>query len=619
MNKNTGEANECDEEKYSDDFATICLEHSHAEVMAYYKAGAPPQEPDWASLKYSVESGKIHLGFEASNTLSVRQHLLGKLRKGEGDIEGLTFFRDKTEHFIRDNWSAFEAKLSDEAFSRFCKCDSEFLSFSVLLKDWPLLISSSDLRSRAVSYYLNSNSSGTLQLQGLSLLNGDSGVMRQILIKTMTIGGREQQAKDNLRSFANLAYKWDPCCPRAQFFRLLWAEEQNVNSALPIDVISTWEKLEFIPFEPHGPRVKTRLNTLSAESEAAWRRQLRDAVGNNRSLKMAVTEVLFWFGRPDHDRSIIFAILEIWGGQVGEALSKMASHPDSLVRIRAEAVRGLIEQAPDAAQLLLQAQSARLNLSTSSNCGAPPRTWLADATIERLIEAEFEACAASYSHWVPKTGGSGEETHVAMLFEKLAATFNSINEQISLLASQRKQNEYLEFELSYRIVGKFEEGSPHLSARRFSTDVCLVFEAHDVGSQSFTRRASFIQAKRLHGGHLAGRTGSYPVDLSQLQNLILQTQSSYLLLLGPCAVAPMPVIPVQLYLDLINRGESPTGISPVFASNIGKSLASWLLYDVIGLWSGDPDPQLVSKAMGRVGSEPYILAKLTARNIKITT
>jgi hypothetical protein len=56
---------------------------------------------------------------------------------------------------------------------------------------------------------------------------------------------------------------------------------------------------------------------------------------------------------------------------MGEALSEMASHPDSLVRLRAEAVRGLIEQAPDAAQLLQQAQSIRLNLSTSSNCGAP--------------------------------------------------------------------------------------------------------------------------------------------------------------------------------------------------------------------------------------------------------
>jgi hypothetical protein len=81
----------------------------------------------------------------------------------------------------------------------------------------------------------------------------------------------------------------------------------------------------------------------------------------------------------------------------------------------------------------------------------------------------------------------------------------------------------------------------------------------------------------------------------------------------------MPVIPVQLYLDLIARGEAPTGISPGFASNIGKSLASWLLYDVIGLWAGDPNPKLVSKAMGGAGREPYILAKLTARKVKIIT
>jgi hypothetical protein len=79
----------------------------------------------------------------------------------------------------------------------------------------------------------------------------------------------------------------------------------------------------------------------------------------------------------------------------------------------------------------------------------------------------------------------------------------------------------------------------------------------------------------------------------------------------------MPVIPVRLYLDLIARGASPTGISPDFASNIGKSLASWLLYDVIGLWAGDPNPKLLDKAKGCAGSEPYILAKLTARNVKV--
>ncbi|MVW85780.1 hypothetical protein EI969_07465 [Pseudomonas sp. PB101] len=46
-----------------------------------------------------------------------------------------------------------------------------------------------------------------------------------------------------------------------------------------------------------------------------------------------MTELLFWFGHADHDRSIIFTILEVWGDHVGEVLSEMASHPDSLVRL----------------------------------------------------------------------------------------------------------------------------------------------------------------------------------------------------------------------------------------------------------------------------------------------
>jgi hypothetical protein len=129
---------------------------------------------------------------------------------------------------------------------------------------------------------------------------------------------------------------------------------------------------------------------------------------------------------------------------------------------------------------------------------------LADATIERLIEAEFEAGAANYSHWVPKTGGSGEETHVAMLFEKLAAIFKNINDQVSLLASQRKQNEHLEFELSYRIVGKFEEGNPYLAAKKFSTDICLFLRRMTWGiSHSRAALRSFKQSASMAGMWLA--------------------------------------------------------------------------------------------------------------------
>lgn len=598
-------------------FSRLCLAQYDAETIAYFSNQLAPPELDWVSLRESVERGVLSLGFDATHALSIRQYLLAKLKKSEGDLEALEFFREKVEWFVNDNWSDFEKALADKALSCFCKTNSEFFGFASLLDEWPLLVNSPALLDQAVACYVDDYSSGVWQLKGLAMLCGNPVYLRPLLIRALTLTDRNPSSADNVQAFSNLAYKWTPKCPWVQLLLLLWGDREHVSVALPADVTLAWEKLSFVRFDPHGPRPKLRLNSLCAESEAAWRRQLRDAVGNNRSLRMAVTELLLWFGHVDHDRAIIFAVLEVWGNQVGEALSEMASHPDSLVRLRAEAVRGLIEQAPDAAQLLQQAQSIRLNLSTSSNCGAPPRTWLADATIERLIEAEFEAGAANYSHWVPKTGGSGEETHVAMLFEKLAAIFKNINDQVSLLASQRKQNEHLEFELSYRIVGKFEEGNPHLAAKKFSTDICLVFEAHDVGNQPFTSRASLIQAKRLHGGHVVGKSGSYPIDFSQLQNLILQTPSSYLLLLGPCAVAPMPVIPVRLYLDLIARGASPTGISPDFASNIGKSLASWLLYDVIGLWAGDPNPKLLDKAKGCAGSEPYILAKLTARNVKV--
>lgn len=597
--------------------STLLNEHAHAEFRAKFCNDSPPPPLDWSLLKILVESDKMTLGINTSNALSIKNDLARELEKEQCDRVALSFFLARVETFINSEWSTFEAILCESAVSLFCRYDPEMTKLSALLKEWPLLASNKELIDKVVRYYHGHPSHLSIQLYCLAQLEGNEQALREILITTIRHQGRDRDHINKFSQFSALALKWSPGSPWAQLISLLWNHPADLEKGLPTDLLLVWEQLQFLGFRPHGPQARISLNNLSAESESAWRRQLKAAIGNNLLLKQATTEILLWFGDVAHDRSIIFAAAEIWGHQLNEAVLLLRDHPDSLVSLRAEALQGLVSQAPDAAQLLLQAQAVRLALSTSSNCGAPPRTWIADAEIERLIEAEFEACAKDYGKWIPKTAASGEETHVAMLFEKLSVAFKNINYQLELLASQRKANERLEFSLQYRIVGKYEEGLPNLDATRFSTDVCLIFEAQEASCQPFTRRASFIQAKRLHGGYEDGKAGFYPIDRLQLDNLALQTHASYLLLIGPCEVAPMPVIPVQLYLDLIARGATSTCIQPDFAASIAKSLASWLLYDVIGLWAGDPRTEVVEKAMGGPGREPYVLAKFTAKKVLV--
>jgi hypothetical protein len=74
----------------------------------------------------------------------------------------------------------------------------------------------------------------------------------------------------------------------------------------------------------------------------------------------------------------------------------------------------------------------------------------------------------------------------------------------------------------------------------------------------------------------------------------------------------MPIIPAQLFLELVDRGASANQISPYDAAGIAKSLATWLVQDVIGLWTGDWETAIVERSLGGEGREPYLLVEVSA-------
>ena len=89
--------------------------------------------------------------------------------------------------------------------------------------------------------------------------------------------------------------------------------------------------------------------------------------------------------------------------------------------------------------------------------------------------------------------------------------------------------------------------------------------------------------------------------------------ASFLLLVGPtCDGVTMPVIPARLFLDMVERGWPRTQIAPAPASWLGKGIGTWLVADVIGLWTGDWDETLVTNAEGAQGREPFVLVEITA-------
>lgn len=135
------------------------------------------------------------------------------------------------------------------------------------------------------------------------------------------------------------------------------------------------------------------------------------------------------------------------------------SHRDELVCRRAAAVQALANGVPNADTLLRSATIPKHTIGGGRRDGfGPCRTWIGDVRIERLIEDALDTVTGTFGDQVRRTRASGEETHVAVLFERLAVAFLQISDRLAAYAAETNSNERLEFKIQHRLVGKAEEG-----------------------------------------------------------------------------------------------------------------------------------------------------------------
>jgi hypothetical protein len=72
----------------------------------------------------------------------------------------------------------------------------------------------------------------------------------------------------------------------------------------------------------------------------------------------------------------------------------------------------------------------------------------------------------------------------------------------------------------------------------------------------------------------------------------------------------VPVVPARLVAEHLPRGGKTRRLHRDDVSRASRGLASWLTYDVIGLWCGNSDVKLLRKAAGDDGRRRYILVAL---------
>jgi hypothetical protein len=516
------------------------------------------------------------------------------------------------------HWQVIENKAREVALDLFCKSTYVFdRDFGSFVDSFPRLRSDRQLLESALESFDRSVPDANAAVGQLRALRGD-----EIAAARVVAGVTSQSGFSEYDDLASLIAEWAGASVWGQLQHLLWRRgtedrrSQTVLEDLADVVVRAAELLKELGLTITGSQ-SYRLSELSAETRASWRHELRTVVGDAERLKAAVTEALLWFGLPRDDRAVVFAVLDLYASHELAAIVRFKSHRNGLVRRRAAAVLDLANGAPNADALLRRRAAPKPAAGSEPRDGlGRSRTWIGDARIERLMEDALDAVTRTFGDQVRRTRDSGEETHVAILFERLAGAFSKISDRLAAYAAETNANERLEFKIEHRIVGKAEEGGKGIGADRFSADICVIFEAREDG-RPFTRRASLIQAKRIFVRQAALEVDYYPVDAGQLRDLSDQTMAGFLLLVGPsCDGVSMPVIPARLFLDLVERGEPSTQIAPAVASRLGKGLGTWLVEDVIGLWTGDWKEQLLAKAKGGEGREPFLLVEITANRVR---
>jgi hypothetical protein len=593
----------------------ILVESSARRQRSYFHLTStkPPNPVDWSSAAAAVVAETVGLSLDAD-----RFWALDAALDDASDRESSEAIRRVLQTWADANWAELEGQARATALKRFEKMEYQFQrDFQAHIERWPRLRDDRELLSSAL---------GALELAAVKLdiavaqlrhLHGDEAAAERVLAAVTSARSGFSERDE----FASLVAEWSGDSVWGQLQHALWrtgtkpTRAQTVLDSLPAPIIETAALLqEFGLTIARNPSYA--LAELSPETRLSWRDELSKAVGDDSALRAAATEALLWFASARDDRAAIFAVLDLHRSDGLVALERFRSHPHPLVRRRAAAVIALATGVPDASELLRSA-GAPTNSTLPVNAGraGSVRTWIGDARIEYLIEFSLNETAHQFGNEVWHTRDSGEETHLAILFERLGAAFARISKTLAMLAAEKDANDRLEIKLEHRIVGKAEEGGPGVNAKRFSTDVCLLFEAREKGRR-FARRASFLQSKRIYVKRGTPEFRYYPVKAEQLKELAAQTMASFLLLLGPTSdQVAIPVIPARLFLEMVERGERATEIAPAAASRLGKSIGTWLLEDVIGLWTGDWNETIVRKAEGGGGREPYLLVEIIANRV----
>nr|WP_321484286.1 hypothetical protein [uncultured Cohaesibacter sp.] len=500
---------------------------------------------------------------------------------------------------LKAGWPDNADGLADAVLEKTCDYTWSFDRLPPDLASYPSL-------TRAITKRLMSEQSyEDFQLARLLRFSADD--LRQLIHKASgSPKGDVRRLIPDLLKQAHVSEEWR----RVQYACFLREEDDEVED----DLIRL---LDSLPMRCRNLYPDFDLIATTPEVRAAWVANLVRLASKADNMRSALLEGILWHGSERVDElvmTVAAAICEASLDRGSSVLDSLLEHPSSLVRLRAAALRRLEADEPIEPDRPLPTgilDSGRRLAELAERHRASPLTWIGDRQVEMAIESAVQRAAATFTgsyegHW-----REDEEPLTVKLLSDVREALRVVEADIAAVAERRPGGRRISFSLRDRMVSKYEEGQPGTDpTSSFSTDVCLIMTARRDG-KVLANRATLVQVKKLKKGSDARWKNSFEIVRQQLTDISKNTDAAFYMLMGPeSAGRAIEIVPARLVADhLPSRGKT-VGLRRELVALASRSLARWLTYDVVGLWTGDPNVQVVRKAAGADGRRPYLLVEL---------
>ncbi|MBF0311522.1 MAG: hypothetical protein HQL56_18580 [Magnetococcales bacterium] len=398
---------------------------------------------------------------------------------------------------------------------------------------------------------------------------------------------------------------------------------ESIKNIDKIDFVG-WivERFEELPSSDYYSR---RSELLSRSDErAAWRMEILDRVKGKQEYQRIVIEFFLWWSTgTGADEAELLVITLCEDPSNIDFVRSLLSHPSRKVQLRSRAIIALLEK--DFSQfstsfLSSSERSVSRTIASLQSFGDPPKeghTWIDDRTVEEMLVGAISRAEGQFCREYPDQWGHEEERLVGRLLEYLRQELGNVNRTIRDALSQGFGSP-VSIDLQYRETTKSEEGAEGVGTDTFGVDIALILRVAAEGVVE-SERAVFIQAKKLERRKDDGPwEPSFKIKPGQRDDLIEQSESSFYLFLAPPMIREECwMLPARFVRNIMECRRTKVALEKNAVSRGARSLSHWLVYDVIGLWTGDERPEIIQKAEGdHKGRKPRFLVAVTVRKGK---